>query len=65
MTFSVAPTSAADLLTTAHNILDVEPSQSTYRSDEANPEIARLRHHYSLARRARGRSQLCRYDCRN
>ena len=61
MTFSVAPTSAADPLTTAHDTLDVEKSKSIYRGYEANPEIAKLRHHYSLARRARGRSQLCRY----
>ncbi len=56
MTFSVAPTSEADILTTAHDILDVEQSKSTYRSYEAKPETAKLRHHYSLARRAKRRS---------
>jgi len=32
MTFSVAPTSEADILTTAHDILDVEQGKSTYYS---------------------------------
>jgi hypothetical protein len=42
MTFSVAPTSAADPLTTAHDTLDVEKSKSIYRRLRGKPRDAKF-----------------------